>query len=289
MKRVLLVGVGCIALVGCSQREPRGYASADNAMVSDSAPAEMAAGRAPGIDVTAAPGVAFTYREAYRLPSARIAAVQEGDAKACEALGVARCRITGMRYRLLGENNIEGELAFKLAPELARGFTRDATAAVEHADGTLVDAEITGTDTQPVTARADVEHARAADEVRRIDAALAHARSAAERVQLQMQRTEAVSRIAAANDTTADARASLASTPVTFRYESGPAVRGFDTSAPFTSAINTGIASIETTLAIVLALLAIFGPPALVVGLVVWAAFAIRRRRRVNVAATAAD
>ena len=91
-----------------------------------------------------------------------------------------------------------------------------------------------------------------------------------------------LARAHAAADAGAEARASLASTPVSFRYESGPAISGFDPSAPFASAINTGIASVETTLAVVLAILAIFGPPALVVALVLWAVFTIRRRRRLS-------
>ena len=52
---------------------------------------------------------------------------------------------------------------------------------------------------------------------------------------------------------------------MTFSYQSGPAIRGFDTSAPFTSALDTAIASVETTLVIVLGALAIFGPPALAI------------------------
>lgn len=287
MKRLLLIGAGCVALAGCGPKPDRDYPAADNLSAADAAPGGNA--RAPGIDVTAAPGVAFSYRDGFRLPSGRIAEVQEAHAKACEQLGVARCRITGLRYRLLGENNIEGELTFKLAPALARGFTKEGTAVVDRAGGTLVDAEITGTDTQPITAQADTDHARATGEMSRIDAMLARTRTVAERVQLQQQRVDAATRAAAANDTAADARASLASTPVSFHYESGPAVRGFDTSAPFTSAINTGIASIETTLAVVLALLAIFGPPALVVGLVIWAVVTIRRRLRATVAVSPAD
>ena len=280
MKRLLLIGFGCVALAGCSKVPDRDFAASDNAMVSDMA-AAPAAGRAPGIDVTAAPGVAFAYRDAFRLPPDNIAGVQEAHAQACEKLGVARCRITGMRFRKLGENNVEADLAFKLAPEAARGFTREGIAAVEHADGTLVEAEITGTDAGAVIDRASVDRARAADGVKRLDAAIAAARTGAERAELQIQRAEAARRIAAATDTAAEANASLATTPVTFHYESGPAVRGFDTSAPFTSAVNTGIASVETTLAIVLALVAIFGPPALAVGLVIWAVVVIRRRRAI--------
>ena len=277
MKRLLLIGLGTMALAGCSRQEARDYAASDNAVVADTA---GFAARAPGIDVTAAPGVAFSYRNGFRLPPAAIAGVQEAHAKACEQLGLPRCRITGMRYRVLGENNIEAELVLKLVPDAARAFTRDATATVQHADGTLIDAEITGTDANAVIAQTSTLRARAADELKRLDTAIAVARTGSERTELQTQRADIARQIAAATDTAGEARASLATTPVSFRYESGPAVRGFDTSAPFTSAINTGIASVETTMAVVLAILAIFGPPALVVGLALWAVLTVRRRLR---------
>lgn len=279
--RWLVIGIGCVALAGCSRAPERDSPSEmRTADVSAPSPAQREAGAAPGIDVTAAPGVAFTYRYGFRLPSDRIAGVQETHAQACEKLGVDRCRITGMRYRLLGENNIEGELDFKLDPGLARGFGKQGIAGVQTAGGTLVDAAIAGTDAGAVIDRAGVERTRAADERRRLDEAIAKARTGAERAELQAQRAEVDRRVAAAVDTATEARASLATTPVTFLYGSGPAVRGFDTSAPITSALDTAVASAQTTLAVVLALLAIFGPPALVIGLVVFAVLRFRRARR---------
>lgn len=54
----------------------------------------------PNVGVTAAPGVAFNYQYAFRLAPTRIAEVQEQHAQMCERLTVARCRITGMFYRV---------------------------------------------------------------------------------------------------------------------------------------------------------------------------------------------
>ena len=292
MARWLLVGLGGIALAGCGQQAEREASSRPQLTTHDVAEAPAAESRAagftaPGIDVTAAPGVAFTYRYGFRLPAGRISAVQESHAQACEKLGVARCRITGMRYRLLGENNIEAALDCKLAPELARGFGKDGIAAVEQAKGTLVDAEITGTDAGAVVDRAKIDGARARDELRRLDAAIAAARNGAERAELQAQRAEIARRIAAAGDTAATARESLAQTPVSFLYESGPAVRGFDTSAPITSAIDTAVGSAQATFAVLLGIVAIFGPPALAIALALYlllrARAAWRRRRPVTV------
>ena len=287
MTRWWLVGVGGLALASCGAPEQR---EASSETVTDMAAAESAGGtaRAPGINVTAAPGVAFTYRYGFRLPAASIDEVQEQHAAACERLGVARCRITGMRYRLLGENNIEGALDFKLAPDLARRFGKEGIAAVERASGTLVDAEITGTDAGAVIAGAGTERARAGDELRRLDQAIATARNGTERAELQAQRAEVARRIAAAADTSAQARDSLAQTPVSFLYESGPAVRGFDTSAPITSAIDTAVGSAQATFAVLLGVLAIFGPPALAIALVLFLALRARRWWRTSQVGTAA-
>jgi hypothetical protein len=218
---------------------------------------------APGIRVTAAPGVAFDYRYAFKLPAARVAGAQEAHAGACEKLGIARCRITGMRYTLTGENSVEAMLAFKLAPEIARGFGKNGIDLIKAAEGTLVDAAINGTDAGSVIDSATVERARAAEELKRLDAQLASGRRPAERAELQAQRAAAERRIAGAEDTNAAQRESLANTPMTFTYGSGPAIRGFDASAPVKSAIDIAVASAQFTLTFVLGALAVLGPPAL--------------------------
>src|SRR3954454_15786006 len=83
---------------------------------------EEPSGTAPGVDVTSAPGVAFNYRYAFRLPGNRIAQVQESHAQACEKLGLTKCRITGMRYRLVNQKDVQAMLALRLDPGIAREF-----------------------------------------------------------------------------------------------------------------------------------------------------------------------
>ncbi len=260
----------CIAiamLAGCS-KAPDGT----------DAPAASETAGAPGIAVTAAPGVAFNYRYGFRLPPRAIAAVQEAHASTCEKLGITRCRITGMDYRVVGENDIRGSLRFKLDPTIARAFGKRGIDIVQDAKGTLVSAEITGTDAAEAIERAGGTQAEAAAAVARADAALARSgASAEERTELQRQRAAAATAARDAAATAADNRASLARTPMTFDYESGDAVRGFDTSAPLTSALDTMVASGQVTLAVLLGIVAIFGPPAIVfvIGLLLW-----RRMRR---------
>ncbi len=300
--RTLLLATTCLCLAACSKapdRQGESFSASSNSvtMTDQAEPSAELASRSPsamiapaavapgGISVTAAPGVAFAYHYAFRLPSDHIAAVQEAHAQACEKLGIARCRITGMRYRLIGENNVEAMLAFKVDPALARDFGKKGIGAVEAAQGTLVDAEITGTDAGAEIDRLKVQRARAADEQKRLDAELAKPKlSQEERAELQRQRAEATQNISAANDSTAEQRESLADTPLVFDYGSGKAVRGFDASAPLTSAADTAIGSAQVTVAVLLGVLAIFGPPGIVVSLAFLAWRRFRPRRRAAIA-----
>lgn len=252
-----------VTLAACSQA-PESSAPAESV----EAATEDAGGPPAGIAVTAAPGVAFNYRYAFSLPAQRVAAAQETHAAACEQLGVARCRITGMRYRLIGENSVAAMLAFKLDPTLAREFGKQGIAAIEQAEGRLVDAEITGTDAGAEISRLAAERGRARDELARIDRELGRAnRPASERAELQRQRADLVAQIERAQAAAGTQRESLANTPMTFDYRSGPAVRGFDASAPLSSALDLLAGSAQATLAFVLGALAILAPPGLVLGL----------------------
>ncbi|MFN3389797.1 MAG: hypothetical protein ACK40O_12800, partial [Allosphingosinicella sp.] len=76
------------------------YAPAE---ATDAATSGRAPPAPPGVSPTAAPGVAFNYRYAFRLPARAIGPVQEQHAAACEKLGTDRCRITGMRYTMSDE------------------------------------------------------------------------------------------------------------------------------------------------------------------------------------------
>jgi hypothetical protein len=106
---------------------PTAYDTSGNA--AESTAASRASG-GPNIGVTAAPGVAFDYRYEFRLPPTRISEVQEQHAQMCERLTVARCRITGMYYRVNNAHNVEANLAFRLDPAIARLFGRDAVRTV---------------------------------------------------------------------------------------------------------------------------------------------------------------
>jgi hypothetical protein len=196
--------------------------SADESATSARAP------QMPGISPTAAPGVAFNYRYAFRLAGDRISAVQEQHAAACEKLGIARCRITGMRYRLVGNRDIEGMIAFKLDPASAREFGKQGIAAVTRAEGMLVDAEIDGEDAGARIAAATRGEGQLGDEVKRVEAQLAKAKSGTERAELQVQAQQLRDQIRATRTEKSEQQESLATTPMVFNYGSGDLVPGFD-------------------------------------------------------------
>jgi hypothetical protein len=235
---------------------------------------------APGVNVTAAPGVAFNYSYAFRLPAQNVKDAQEAHASACEKLGPQHCRITGMLYRLIGENNIVGAIQFKLDPALARAFGKQGIDAIVKADGKLVDAEITGTDAGAAIKTLDEQRQQAETEIQRLDRQLARSDlKPIERSELQRQRAALAARLQEVKTETGNQEESLATTPVSFRYESGAAVRGFDGSAPITSAGNVFLDSAQITLGVVLTALAALAPPGaiLLIGFLLWRRFRPRR------------
>src|SRR2546421_664985 len=85
----------------------------------------------PNISPTAAPGVAFNFNYDFNLPDERISATQEAHASACEKLGIAHCRITGMSYAVDQNEQVSAKLELKLDPLIARQFGKSAQQLVE--------------------------------------------------------------------------------------------------------------------------------------------------------------
>ncbi|HEY0413709.1 MAG TPA: hypothetical protein VGD66_11245 [Allosphingosinicella sp.] len=183
----------------------------------------------PGIVPTAAPGVAFNYHYAFRLAGERIAAVQEQHATACEKLGLDRCRITGMRYRLVGNREVEAMLAFKLDPAIARAFGKQGIDTVTRAEGLLADSEITGEDAGARIAQANREEGSLADQLKKVEAQLARSGlSGSERAELQNQAQILRQQIQASQSEKHEQQESLATTPMVFEYGTGDLATGFD-------------------------------------------------------------
>ena len=110
-----------------------------------------------------------------RLPPRR-AAHRRGAGAArpdVRAADVARCRITGMYYRVVNDRDIEAMLAFKLDPALARLFGRQGVEAVVRAEGMLTESEISGTDVGTAIRAAGRSLAELQADLARIEARLA--------------------------------------------------------------------------------------------------------------------
>lgn len=234
------------------------------------APAEMAE-RGAGIAVTAAPGVAFNYRYAFRLPGNRISATQEAHAQMCEKLGLARCRITGMRYRLENERDISAMLALKLDPAIARNFGKDAAGVVTRAEGMLVDQEISGVDAGASIAGANRSEAQIRDDLAKIEAELRRpGLSNVVRDRLLAEAADLRAQIRSLGATRDADRESLARTPMVFNYGSGNIIPGFDTSSPLREAFENAGAGFVGALAVIIELLAALLPWALLLALAWW-------------------
>ena len=278
-----------LALVGCGQQESyeseEGVAYEDASMAQTegamgrTAPAvnqppvtEASADMAGGPDVapTAAPGVAFAYSYAFRLANNQIAGVQEQHAAACEELGIARCRIIGMRYRLVNEEDVEAMLAFKLDPAIARQFGREAGQLVTDNEGMLVDAEITGVDAGAAIAQGERQRAQLTDDIAELERRLARQNlSEGERVQLtqQLERLRQAQRGTQASIEANEE--SLATTPMVFRYGSGRIVPGFDPQEPISDAFARGGELFWGGIGFLIVLIAALLPWAVVLALII--------------------
>ena len=171
--RGVLMAASVLAVAGCSESQrATGSVQTESA---DRAPSDAMA--PPGVNPTAAPGVAWAYDTAFRLDDGRISQVQEAHAAACEALGVARCRIVGLNYTVDENETVEGRLEVKLEPAIARQFGKDAAATVDRADGRLISTEFTGQDVGAQMSTAGDRRRVAAAELQRIERQLGPVRS----------------------------------------------------------------------------------------------------------------
>ena len=239
----------------------------------------VASEAAPGVNVTAAPGVAFNYEYAFRLPSARISAAQEAHATACEKLGIARCRITGMRYRLVGKSNIEAMLALRLDPTIAREFGKQATDIVNKSEGMLVEQEITGEDVGSKIKTAARSESQLREDLSKIESELRQMRASdPRRGELVARADELRRQIAAASQSQDSDKEALAGTPMVFNYGSGNVVPGFDVRSPIRGALQSGADSFVTAFSFILTLVAVLLPWLLFGGLLWWITARLRAR-----------
>lgn len=291
MRKLILLNA--VLLASCSQQEPQREADdlktfdaqEDRAPSTAAAPpppvarppmdrdmnaSELAGG--PNIAVTAAPGVAFNYRYAYRLPNARIQTAQETHAAMCEKLGVTRCRITGMRYSLVNERDVSASLELKLDPAIARQFGKDATKVVADSQGMLVDQQISGVDAGSSIERANRGRAELQDELDRVNRELARpGLSNAVRDRLLSEASQLRAQMNALGTQKAADEESLAKTPMAFFYGSGKAIPGFDEPRPLEHAFDRAGYNFLSAIGFLIIAIASLTPWVLLALLGIWA------------------
>lgn len=221
----------------------------------------------PDIGPSAAPGVAFRYAYLYELPDEAISAVQEKHAAKCEALGVARCRITGLEYTVNESDAVAASLTVKLEPAIARQFGKESTKDVRDADGRLRSTDFTGEDTEPLTTGANRTRQDVETRIADIEKQLANATAEQERAQLQAQLNDLRTQLSQARATISGAATRLASTPMTFRYYGRGGISGFQGN-PVRESVRLLVSSFVTMVTFLLKALAILLPWLLLAGLV---------------------
>lgn len=297
-RSLVLVGL-ILATASCGGPSPRGGGGDDaesspgmsNTVTTDMAveetpsapptqsPMQQRAASGPNVGPTAAPGVAFNYRYAFRLEAQRIAAVQERHAAMCEQLGINRCRITGMLYRVRNETDIEARLSFKLDPSIARVFGREGVGVVTQNEGMLVESEISGTDVGTRIRQAGRSIAQLQEDLARVEARLAANPRAGDKSNLEYEAQQLRQQIRAMQENRQDAEETLATTPMAFVYGSGDLVPGFDTRRPVRDSLEQAGRNFIDGVSILFILLVTL-LPWIVVGLLGWwAVRAINRRR----------
>ncbi|MFN3727789.1 MAG: DUF4349 domain-containing protein [Allosphingosinicella sp.] len=183
-------------------------------------PSPRSGSNVPEVRPEAAPDVAFGYSYNFGIAADRIAGVQQRHARTCEELGTSRCRITGMTYRRSGEDSVEAQLKLALDPRLAHRFGENALAAVQEAEGELVDSEITGTDVGTGIRRDTRSIADLQEELRILEQRIAAPGRDEAKIRLREQAEQLRRQIRMLEDNRADQRDALATTPVTLAYSS---------------------------------------------------------------------
>jgi hypothetical protein len=224
---------------------------------------------APDVSPGAAPGVAFQFGYDYSLDDKAISKVQEMHAAACERLGIAQCRITGLRYQISDRDRVTGMLQVKLDPRIARQFGKQATTTVEQNEGRLVSAEFTGED---VGTQIDTERNRQADlqaRVAEIEKRLASLKAGdREATQLQAQLEQLRRELAEAQGQIKQGAERLANTPMTFNYYGEGGIAGFDEN-PIKASWRLMVESAVTMISILLKVVGALLPWAVLLGLVI--------------------
>lgn len=270
------VGLILLALTSCSQ------GGSDGTVGKPEGTQSRSSSEPPDIGPTAAPGVSFNYDYEFILPDKKIAGTQEAHAAACEKLGVARCRITGMRYSLSpDEETITASLSLKLAPEIARAFGKEALTTVQNNDGRLHNLEISGRDEDPTIRGGSDRNKLLAAQIENLRKQMANPDLDSDaKYALQQQINELEQQLQQSSADVSQAAERLANTPMTFQYYGRGGAPGFHGN-PLREAWHLFIATGIALLAFLLRAVAVLVPFAVLLAIILllWRSAPVRRIR----------
>jgi hypothetical protein len=216
------------------------------------------------VPTNASPGVAFNYRYTFQLAPERVADAQNAHAAACEKLGIARCRITGMSYQS-SDDEVEASLELRLDPAFARQFGKDSVDTIVAAEGKVLNSAIAGEDAGGEIGASNRAIGGFSEDLRKTEALLAaKGLTAEDRARLEEQAQKLREAIRSSEDTREDRAQSLAATPMAFDYRSGYA------GSPIRQALRSSLGNVTAGLSILIVLAVLLGPWLVIAGLVVW-------------------
>jgi hypothetical protein len=207
-----------------------------------------------------APGVAFKYNYEFNLADERISATQEAHAVACEKVGMARCRITGMGYTVDENEQVTASLSLKLEPSIARQFGKSAQRLVQGNDGKLIRLDIGTSNEGDAVAQASRRNSDLTNQIAEVQQQLARTKPGTDahaslvgQLQVLRQQSSEQSRSIEAG------QAALATTPMDFHYYGRGGVPGFRGN-PLREAWQTFIGTIVRLVGLLLQALAVLVP-----------------------------
>jgi hypothetical protein len=250
-----------LALAGCSK-------SADEQASPEAAEAvKTDTGVTPKIAPGVAPGVAFNFDFSFVLPAKSLSSVQQKHAEACAALGPSKCRVTGITFEQVEQDEARGRTDFLLAPDLAYRFGNEGIAAVEKASGKLATAQVNGRDAGGEITLSQTDSAAIEAETKRLESRLAaKGLTSDERVELQRQLAAQKEKLRTNAQDRKALESSIATTPVAFTYASEGLMDGGNT---FGKAAGASWSSATTMLSMVTLLAGVALPWVLLIGLIV--------------------
>jgi hypothetical protein len=258
----------------CSKNEPQSQRSQQYESTDTSSP--------PNVSPGAAPGVAFRFGYDFNLPDERISATQEAHASACEKLGLAQCRITGMSYSVDQHEQVTAELDVKLAPSIARQFGKSAQQTVEANDGKLIRLEIGSSDEGQAIEQATKQKNDVSAQIARLEQELARTKPGTTAHANLLSQTESLRQQASEQTHAVEAsQAALASTPMQFHYYGRGGVPGFRGN-PVREAWQTFVTTVVWLVGIILQAIAVLIPLGILIAAFIafWRARPIRALRR---------